>query len=58
MAAELAADYHTGLRLLDADRWEEAIEVLEQVTRLDTAYQNTQALLDRARQALTRAVAA
>ena len=48
----LAADYHTGLRLFDAGRWEEAIEALERVTRLDSTYQDVAALLGRARQEL------
>jgi tetratricopeptide (TPR) repeat protein len=44
-----AADYHTALRLFDAGRWEEAVEALGRVTRLDSAYQDAPALLDRAR---------
>ena len=31
-AAKLDADYHAGLHLLDAGRWEEAVEALERVT--------------------------
>jgi len=54
-AAKLAAEYHTALRLFDAGRWHEAVKALERVTRLDPAYQNAQALLDRARQELGRA---
>jgi hypothetical protein len=54
-AAKLAADYHTGLRLFDAGRWQEAIEALEQVTRLDSTYQDAAALLNRARQELAQA---
>jgi hypothetical protein len=56
-AAKLAADYHTGLRLIDAGRWREAAEALERVTRLDSAYQNALPLLDRARQELGQAAA-
>jgi tetratricopeptide (TPR) repeat protein len=54
-AAKLAADYHTGLRLFDAGRWEEAVAALEQITRLDSAYQDAPALLDRARRELRQA---
>ena len=54
-AAKLAAEYHTALRLFDAGRWHEAVKALERVTQLDPAYQNAQALLDRARQELGRA---
>ena len=54
-AAKLAADYHTGLRLIDAGRWTEAVEALERVTRLDSTYQNAPALLNRARQELAQA---
>jgi tetratricopeptide (TPR) repeat protein len=57
-AAKLAADYHTGLHLFDAGRWEEAIEALERVTRLDSAYQDAPALLNRARRELGQATAA
>jgi outer membrane protein assembly factor BamD (BamD/ComL family) len=57
-AAKLAADYHTGLHLFDAGRWEEAVEALEQVTRLDSEYQDAPALLDRARRELEQAAAA
>jgi outer membrane protein assembly factor BamD (BamD/ComL family) len=54
-AARLAADYHTGLRLIDAGRWREAAEALERVTRLNSTYQNALPLLDRARQELAQA---
>jgi tetratricopeptide (TPR) repeat protein len=57
LAAKLAADYHTGLRLFDAGRWEEAVEALERVTRFDSTYQDAPALLDRARQELGQATA-
>jgi tetratricopeptide (TPR) repeat protein len=57
-AAKLATDYHTGLRLFDAGRWEEAVEALEQVTRLDSGYQDASALLERARRELEQAAAA
>jgi tetratricopeptide (TPR) repeat protein len=56
-AAKLAADYHTGLRLIDAGRWTEAVEALERVTRLDSTYQNAPALMDRARLELEQATA-
>ena len=56
-AAKLAADYHTGLRLIDAGRWEEAAEALERVTRLDSTYQDAGALSDRARRELRQAAA-
>jgi len=57
-AAKLAADYHTALRLFDAGRWEEAVEALELVSRLDSAYQDAPALLDRARRELGQVPAA
>jgi hypothetical protein len=57
-AATLAADYHTALRLLDADRLDEAVKALERVTQLDSAYLNAPALLDRARKELKQAAAA
>jgi tetratricopeptide (TPR) repeat protein len=53
--AQLAADYHTGLHLADAGQWEEAVEALERVTRLDSTYQDAPALLDRARRELEQA---
>jgi outer membrane protein assembly factor BamD (BamD/ComL family) len=46
-AAALAADYHNGLRLFDAGRWEEAVAAFERVTRLDSTYQDVAALLGR-----------
>ena len=57
-AAALAADYHNGLRLLDAGRWEEAVAAFERVTRLDSAYQDVAALLGRARRELASATLA
>jgi outer membrane protein assembly factor BamD (BamD/ComL family) len=54
-AAKLAADYHTGLRLIDAGRWKEAAEALERVTRLDSSYKNASTLLNRARRELAQA---
>jgi tetratricopeptide (TPR) repeat protein len=54
-AAKLAADYHTGLRLFDAGRWEEAVEALGRITQLDSTYQDAPALLDRARRELRQA---
>ncbi|MGH3916813.1 MAG: CHAT domain-containing protein [Pseudonocardiaceae bacterium] len=42
---QLAAQYRSGLRLLDAGQWEQAIETLEQ---LNPSYRNTTALLARA----------
>ena len=54
-AAKLAADYHTALHLFDAGQWKEAVEALEQVTRLDSTYQDASALLDRASQELRQA---
>jgi hypothetical protein len=56
-AADLEADYHNGLRLFDAGRWEEAVAAFERVTRLDSTYQNVAALLGRARQELENASA-
>jgi tetratricopeptide (TPR) repeat protein len=53
--AQLAADYHTGLHLFDAGRWEEAIDALERVTRIDSAYQDAPALLEKARRELEQA---
>jgi tetratricopeptide (TPR) repeat protein len=56
-AAKLAAHYHTGLRMFDAGRWEEAVEALERVTRFDSNYQHAPALLDRARRELGQTTA-
>jgi tetratricopeptide (TPR) repeat protein len=56
-AARLAADYRTGLRLIDAGQWTEAVAALERVTRLDSTYQDAPALLDRARLELGQATA-
>jgi outer membrane protein assembly factor BamD (BamD/ComL family) len=56
-AAALAADYHNGLRLFDAGRWEEAIAAFERVTRLDSTYQDVAALLGRSRRELEKASA-
>jgi tetratricopeptide (TPR) repeat protein len=55
--AKIAAEYHTALRLFDARRWEEAVEALERVTRVDSTYQHAPALLDRARRELRQATA-
>jgi tetratricopeptide (TPR) repeat protein len=46
---QLAAGYRTGLRLLDAKEWQQAMETFEQITRQDPAYQDAAALLARAR---------
>ncbi|MGH3771171.1 MAG: WD40 repeat domain-containing protein, partial [Pseudonocardiaceae bacterium] len=54
-AAQIDSQYRSGLRLLDAGKWQEAIEVLE---RLDPAYQGTAALLTRARRELPNSTAA
>jgi hypothetical protein len=56
-AAALAADYHSGVGLLDVGRWEEAIAAFERVTRLDSTYQDVAALLGRARGELEKASA-
>jgi tetratricopeptide (TPR) repeat protein len=56
-AAALAADYHNGLRLFDAGRWDEAIAAFERVTRLDSTYQDVAALLGRSRRELEKASA-
>jgi hypothetical protein len=56
-AAQLAAAYHTGLRLFDAGRWQEAVEALERVTRVDSAYRDAPTLLHRARQEMGQAAA-
>jgi tetratricopeptide (TPR) repeat protein len=56
-AAALAADYHNGLRLFDAGRWEEAVAAFERVTRLDSTYEDVAALLGRARRELEKASA-
>ncbi|HSL07093.1 MAG TPA: CHAT domain-containing protein [Pseudonocardiaceae bacterium] len=48
-AVQIAAQYSSGLRLLDAGKWQQAIEVLE---RLDPTYRDTAALLARARREL------
>ena len=55
--AALAADYHNGLRLFDAGRWEQAVAAFEQVTRLDSTYQDVAALLGRSRRELEKASA-
>jgi tetratricopeptide (TPR) repeat protein len=57
-AAALAADYHNGMHLFDAGRWEEAVAAFERVTRLDSRYQDVVALLGRARRELEKASAA
>jgi hypothetical protein len=51
-AARLAADYRTGLHLIDAGRWNEAVEALERVTLVDASYRDASALLNRAHQEL------
>ena len=51
-AEQLAADYRTGLHLLEAGSWEQAAQTLEQVTKLDPGYRDTAALLARARREL------
>jgi hypothetical protein len=56
--AALAADYHHGLRLFDAGRWEEAVAAFERVTRLDSTYQDVASLLGRARRELASATLA
>jgi tetratricopeptide (TPR) repeat protein len=56
-AAAIAADYHSGVRLLDVGQWEEAIAAFERVTRLDSTYQDVAALLGRARGELEKASA-
>jgi TIR domain/Domain of unknown function (DUF4190)/Tetratricopeptide repeat len=56
-AAQLAADYHAALRLIDAGRWKDAAEALEQVTRVDSSYKNASTLLNRARRELAQAAA-
>ena len=48
-AVQIAAQYSSGLRLLDAGKWQQAIEVLE---RLDPTYRDAAALLARARREL------
>jgi TIR domain len=57
-APDVAADYHAGLRAFDAGRWQEAVEALDRVTRLDATYQDAPALVDRARRELEQAAAA
>jgi tetratricopeptide (TPR) repeat protein len=57
-AAAIAADYHSGLRLFDAGRWEEAIAAFERVTQLDSTYQDVVTLLSRARRELASAALA
>ncbi|MFN2495886.1 MAG: CHAT domain-containing protein [Pseudonocardiaceae bacterium] len=47
---QLAAQYRTGLRLLDAGRWQQAVDEL---SRLDPGYRDTAALLARARKELS-----
>jgi tetratricopeptide (TPR) repeat protein len=54
-AAALAADYHNGLRLFDAGRWEEAVAAFERITRLDSTYQDVPALLGRSRREVEKA---
>jgi tetratricopeptide (TPR) repeat protein len=57
-ATAIAADYHNGLRLFDAGRWEEAIAAFERVTKLDSTYKDVVALLGRARRELASAALA
>jgi tetratricopeptide (TPR) repeat protein len=51
-AEQLAASYRTGLRMLEDARWQQAVQVLEQVTQQDPAYEDAAALLARARREL------
>ncbi len=51
-AEELAVDYRTGLRLLEAGSWQQAVHLLEQVSQRDPAYGDAAALLARARREL------
>jgi WD40 repeat protein/tetratricopeptide (TPR) repeat protein len=51
-AEQLATHYRTGLRLLDAGRWQQAVETLVLVSQHDPAYRDTAALLARARREL------
>ena len=51
-AEQLAADYTTGLRLLEAARWQQAVQTLELITQQDPAYGDAAALLARARREL------
>ncbi|MGH3930625.1 MAG: hypothetical protein ACRDTF_11685, partial [Pseudonocardiaceae bacterium] len=48
-AVQVASQYRSGLRLLDAGKWQQAIDAL---TRLDPNYRDTAALLARARREL------
>jgi tetratricopeptide (TPR) repeat protein len=49
----LASEYRTALHLLDAGAWQQAVEALTQITRLDPAYRDTAPLLARARRELS-----
>ena len=51
-AEQLAADYTSGLRLLEAARWQQAVQTLELITQQDPAYGDAAALLARARREL------
>jgi tetratricopeptide (TPR) repeat protein/sugar lactone lactonase YvrE len=51
-AEQLAAEYRTGLRLLEAGSWQGAVQKLEHVSQLDPAYGDVAALLARARSEL------
>ena len=52
-AEQLAADYSTGLRLLEAGKWHEAVLKLERVSKQDPTYRDAAVLLARARRELT-----
>jgi tetratricopeptide (TPR) repeat protein len=57
-AEQLAADYSTGLRLLEAGKWQEAVLKLERVSKQDLAYRDAAVLLARARRELTASTSA
>jgi WD40 repeat protein/tetratricopeptide (TPR) repeat protein len=48
-ASTLAAHYRQGLRHLDTGAWQQALEELRHVERLDSSYRDVQTLLTRAR---------
>ncbi|MCX4585680.1 CHAT domain-containing protein [Streptomyces sp. NBC_01481] len=52
-ATQPATDYDEGVRLLQAGTWQQALDKLEQVMRLDPDYRDTAMLVARARQEVT-----
>jgi uncharacterized membrane protein HdeD (DUF308 family) len=51
---KVAALYHRGEQHIDAEEWQQALECLEEVQRLEPGYQGTEELLSQVRQELAR----